>query len=304
MFRGAVQIIGGIPGRYLDPFRVADSQPEGFHGYILIAPETDRRSWDILLLVGRTVTGAARVDQNHREPVDVADVRERLARLRDRSRVFLFEAAEARLRLFEQTLHVVPALKFHVDSLSRKQMVRLIKDVPGTRFVAERVVDQPLFPLLEFLEIRSPDQQIEFELRFRKGLLILYRMDGQTSEGEQISLPLEVHSERSEKPKEGRGEEEANEPKGAGGVVAELRARFNEVAAACMKKGIPLAEEQGSDLFDRIPEIVRGVTPLRRPRFRRVALELLGQFYSERYEELKDAGLVEKVEACYRELKG
>jgi hypothetical protein len=294
MIRGSVQIIGGIPGRYLDPFRVAESQPEGFCGYIVITAETERRIWDILLLAGRSIIGAARVDENHREPTEVSDVKERFARLRDRTRVFLFEAAEPRLRLFEQTLRIVPVLKFHVDSLTRKQMVRLIKDVPGTQFVAERVVSQSVFPLIELLELRSPDQQIEFELRFRKGLLILYRMDGQTSGGEQIPLSLEQPAANAEGV-EGAGRE---------GIVADLCARFNEVSGACLKKGLPLSPESGSEIFARIPEIVRSATPFRRPRFRRTALELLGQFYSERFEELKSLGLVEKVESCYRELKG
>jgi hypothetical protein len=118
MIKGAVELITGVPGRFVDPFHLASSQSDSFAGYILIAYATIERVWDLLLLQGRTVAEAARITAHatpadrqgdgllERRQVEPSDVESRFgtAALRDRSRVYLFEATALQVDPFVKTL--------------------------------------------------------------------------------------------------------------------------------------------------------------------------------------------------------
>ena len=297
MIKGATQLIAGIPGRYLDPFHLAESQPADFCGYSVIAYNTDRRVWDLLVLRGRAITESARIDGEERKAMEPKEVEERFntAGLRDRSRIYLFEASAPLLDPFVRTLGRTPVLKVQVDPLSRSQLIRLIKSVPGDRFVAERFVLQPGLPMLEFLEIKSPEQQIHFELRFRKGFLMLYRTgSGEEEAGAQLHLGLDD-----------KNKAETEHTRGKIPALAEFARKFGVEAAACLKKKgeglLPLGPS--AVLFEQIPIVVKAAGAFKRSRLRRAALEMTGELYSEKYEELKKEDLLAKVEECYRQLK-
>ncbi len=290
MIKGATLLINGIPGNYLDPFRVADSQPAAFSGYVLIAYGIDHRTWDALFLQGKAISEGARIDEQERRPVEPKDVEDKFASLRERSRVYLFEAALPVLDPFTRTLRSAPALKVQVDPLSREQLVRLIRNIPSPHLLAERHVMQLAYPLYEFLEIKSPHQPVEFQMRFRKGVLMLYRLEQSGEDGPQLQLEL--------------GEEVESGPDVP--ALEGFARKLGVEAAACLRKrgeGLLPLEARGS-IFDRIPEVVRAAGTFRRSRLRRAARDLLGELYSEKYRELKEAGLIPRVEECYRQLKG
>ncbi len=148
---------------------------------------------------------------------------------------------------------------------------------------------QQAYPLYEFLEIKSPQQPIDFQMRFRKGILMLYRMEQACEDGPQLQLGLE------------EAETEATLP-----ALEEFARKLGvEAAASLRKRGeglLPL--EPRESIFDKIPEVVRAAGTFRRSRLRRTARDLLGELYSEKYQQLKEAGLVPKIEACYRQLNG
>jgi hypothetical protein len=121
-------------------------------------------------------------------------------------------------------------------------------------------------------------------------------MDDQNPSGEQIALPLGQAGVN--------GAARPDAPR-VSGLLVEFCARFSELASSFQKSSLnPTTPVAGSDVFARIPALVKTASPFKRPRFRRAALEMLGQLYSEKYEELKQQGLEGKVEECYRELKG
>lgn len=289
MIKGATLLINGIPGRFVDPFRLADSQSASFSGYVLIAYGIDRRTWDALFLEGKAVSQAARIDEQERRPIEPKDVEERFDSLRERSQVFLFEAAPPVLDPFTRTLRSVPALKVQVDPLSREQLVRLIRNIPSPRLLAERHLMHE-YPRYEFLEIKSPHQPIEFQMRFRKGLLMLYRMEQTAEEGPQLQLGLED-----------AGTETSTVP-----ALVEFARKLGVEAAACLRKNgeglLPL--EPVESIFEKIPAVVKAAGTFRRGRLRRTARDLLGELYSEKHQQLKEAGLIPRVEACYRQLNG
>ncbi len=290
MIKGATLLINGIPGRFVDPLRLADSQSPSFSGYVLIAHAIDRRTWDALFLQGKAVFEAARIDEQERRPVEPNDVEDRFSSLRERSKVFLFEAAPVVVDPFTRTLRSVPALKVQVDPLSREQLVRLIRNIPSPRLLAERHLVQQSYPLYEFVEIKSPHQPIEFQMRFRKGVLMLYRMEQPVEEGPQLQLGLED-----------AGSESAAVP-----ALVEFARKLGVEAAACLRKNgeglLPL--EPVESVFEKIPVVVKAAGTFRRGRLRRTARDLLGELYSEKYQQLKEVGLIPRVEACYRQLNG
>lgn len=295
MLSGSKQIIAGIPGSFLDPFHLAQSQPERFAGYVVIAYETERPVWDVLTFQGRSITATARIDNTCRVPVEEGDIQERfsLKGMRERARVFLFEGVLFQIDAFARTLHSPPVLKIQVDPLSRKQIIRLIRNAPGSRFIAERLIIQPPMPQMEFLEIKSPDQEIEFQMRFRHGLLLLYRQDARTSDGAQIALALD----ESEKPEGG------DTP----GVERELARRLHdELAPVVRGKALAIlheCERSPAGVFRLAPRIVHASSILKRLKIRKAALAVVGDFYNKHYEELKNGGLVQNVEECYESLK-
>ena len=288
MIKGATLLVNGIPGRFVDPIHLAESQCATFSGYVLIAYAIDRRTWDALFLHGKAVTEAARIDEQERRPVEPKDVEDKFGTLRDRSKVFLFEAAPPVLDPFTRTLRSVPALKVQVDPLSREQLVRLIRNISTPHLLAERQSMQAAYPVYEFLEIKSPHQPIEFQMRFRKGVLMLYRLD-QGGEGPQLQFDLEDVEKEKTLP-----------------ALVEFARKMGIEAAACLRKRgeglLPL--EPAESMFDRIPLVVKAAGTFKRARLRRTARDLLGQLYSGRYEELKEAGLIPRVEDCYRQLNG
>jgi hypothetical protein len=194
---------------------------------------------------------------------------------------------------FLRTLSAVPTLKVQVDPLSREQLIRLIRTSQAPSIIAERSVLQPLFPLYEFLEIKSPHQPIEFQMRFRKGLLLLYSLEAQAATGAQLGLGLEPTQKA-----EGSGENAGSR------FLAGFCQKFAEVAAGVMGKNNVLAPGSEMEIFARIPEVVRSASAFRRSRLRRKTIALLNELYNDKYEELKAAKLLGQVEECYRQLKG
>jgi hypothetical protein len=194
----------------------------------------------------------------------------------------------------------VPTLKVQVDPLSREQLIRLIRTSQATSIIAERSVMQPMYPLYEFLEIKSPHQPIEFQMRFRKGLLLLYSLEVQTENGAQLGLGFPDTS--------GAGEKAVGEVGDT--LLAPFWQKFVTEAAEYVKRKEVLAEGdrllRGGDLariFALIPGIIGDVGPFRRPRLRKKVVSLLSEFYSEEYNALKERSLLPALEACHRELK-
>jgi hypothetical protein len=302
MIKGAVELITGVPGRFIDPFHLASSQVDSFLGYVLVAYSTQERVWDLLFLQGRTVSEGARITEHappadrqgdgllERRQVEPSDIESRFATsaLRERSRLYLFEATALQVDPFIKTLRSVPALKVQVDPLSREQLVRLVRNLNAPRLIAERALLHGALPCFEFLEIKSPQQPVEFQMRFRKGMLLLYTPDEGRGVGAQLALGLEPESAQS-------GELPP--------ILQSFLRQFNEATTGILSRKEFLPRERERDLFLWIPQMVKSASAFRRGRLRRKVLGVLNEFYSDRYEELKEAKLLPQIEICYRELK-
>lgn len=184
MINGATQIIGGVPGRHLDPLLLAQSQARDSVGFIMITYERQptqedlrpSRFYDLLFFRGPEIFECARLNQDLRFQLHHEVVIQTFKDLgRDeRTRVFLFLASDELLHRFRSTFYYEPCLKVQVEALSKKQVVTLLKSTACRRGIIECNEFTDLAPSLDLSEISSPEDIIQYRPKFKHGRILLY----------------------------------------------------------------------------------------------------------------------------------
>jgi hypothetical protein len=181
LIKGAIEILGEIPAIYLNPFLVAESQQEAMLGYIVIGynPGHALKSYDLLFLRGTEIFECVTLDDSRRERTDMGAARARFksSAQQDGTLVYLFRAEPLLMQQFITTVHTQPALKVRVESLSRRQIPRILRSVNCTRALVERNDFSQKLPAVEFLEMNPQSGAPEFHMGFTRGGFLLYDYD-------------------------------------------------------------------------------------------------------------------------------
>jgi hypothetical protein len=177
MLNGATQIIGGISGMHIDPLLLAQSQDGDAVGYIVVAHEAPRNTFDVLFIHGPTIVECARMTPDSRFPVDVDTVRSTFFEHRRTSKIFLFLCAAHEIERYMATLHAEPCLKVHVNAISRRQIRSLIKATGCRNGILERNIFQMQPPRIELVEIDPQGALPQFKTGLKSGRLLLYDLE-------------------------------------------------------------------------------------------------------------------------------
>ena len=174
VINGATQIIGNVPGQYLNPLLVAESQTEAHSGYIVVIYNIEPKQYDLLFLQGRAITHCARMNKDLRFFIDQHVVTSTFREHHKESLISLFTCDDESIRRFVATFHSEPCLKVHVDALSKPQILALVKSTGCTQGIIERNDFSAQLPTIELKEIVSSTQLPQFKAGFSRGRLLVY----------------------------------------------------------------------------------------------------------------------------------
>lgn len=174
MINGATQIIGNIPGQYLNPLLVAESQSAEHSGFIVVTYNLDSKHYDLLFLNGRAIIHCARMNKDLRFFIDQQVVTSTFRDHHKESCVSLFTCDSGAIRRFIATFHSEPCLKVHVDTLSKPQILALVKSTGCTRGIIERNDFSDMLPAIELYDIHAPGRLPAFKAGMSHGRLLVY----------------------------------------------------------------------------------------------------------------------------------
>lgn len=189
---------------HIDPLLLAQSQDGDAVGYIVVAHEAPRNTFDILFIHGPTIVECARMTPDSRFPVDVDTVKSTFFEHRRTSKILLFLCAPHEIERFMATLHAEPCLKVHVNAISRRQIRSLIKATGCRNGILERNIFQMQPPRIELVEIDPQGALPQFKTGLKSGRLLLY--DLEKTEGSRVKGPVaNLIQDRSLKPPRKKG---------------------------------------------------------------------------------------------------
>ena len=193
MINDATQIIAGVPGQNLDPLFLAKSQTMESAGFIMIAydllrEETQgsvnsnfigKRFYDLLFFKYSTVYECARLNQDLRFIIsgDTALKTFETHRNNAPTLVYLFQAPEEAILRFRSTFYYEPCLKVQIGSLSKKQIITLLRTSRCRRGIVECNQFTGSTPEIHLTEIQSEEQLLAFNPILKHGRLLLYDID-------------------------------------------------------------------------------------------------------------------------------
>ena len=133
MINGAVEIIGGVPGKHLDPLLLAQSQTTDSINLMVIAyemsnPIVKEKFFDLLFLRGSNIFDCARMNQDLRFRLQVEKV---IATFKSRSSdegtmIHFYKASQESMEQFRSTFYYEPCLKIQLESLTKKSVQKLL----------------------------------------------------------------------------------------------------------------------------------------------------------------------------------
>lgn len=187
MVNGATQLLGGVPGRNLDPVLLVKSQSASSTGFILITydqqpvrtPPACGSFFDVYFFRGPVVFECARLNQDLRFAVSITTALRTFAEHREGNgtTVNLYAADEAIMRRFRSTFYFEPCLKVQIEALTKRQIALLL----GSSRCRHGIVECNEFtggqPRIHLVEIESPEQLAEFRPTLRHGRLLLYDIE-------------------------------------------------------------------------------------------------------------------------------
>jgi hypothetical protein len=174
VINGATQIIGNVPGQYLNPLLVAESQTMAHAGYVVVSYSIEPKQYDLLFLQGRAITHCARMNKDLRFFVDQHVVTTTFRDHYNESHVFLFTSDDESIHRFIATFHSEPCLKVHVDALSKPQILALIKSTGCSQGIIERNDFSNVLPTIELNQIESTKKLPLFKTGLSHGRLLVY----------------------------------------------------------------------------------------------------------------------------------
>jgi hypothetical protein len=179
MINGAIQIVGRVPGQFLDPLLLAQSQLHGTTGYVLVAYAGNAGFYDLLFFRGSTISDCCRMNANFRFMVTRSEVQrafETHRQARD-TLVSLYEASPELTSRFLSTFHYQPCLKLKLDPMSRKQISKILPFSGCSRGIIERNDFNAATPSISLTEFDSAEALAGFQPDFRHGTLLLYDIE-------------------------------------------------------------------------------------------------------------------------------
>ena len=203
MINGAQQIIGNVPGHYLNPFLVAESQSSDHTGYIVVIYNLEPMQYDLLFLQGRAITHCARMNKDLRFFIDQHVVTSTFRDHYKDSFVSLFTCDDTSIQRFIATFHSEPCLKVHVDALSKPQILALIRSTGCTQGIIERNDFSEMLPIIELKEIDSAKKLPLFKTRLEHGRLLVYDLikNQEINSHRFAAQPFALHSPAGHKRK-------------------------------------------------------------------------------------------------------
>ena len=173
-----MEILGEIPAIYLNPFLVAESQQEAMLGYIVIGHQSAQasRSYDLLFMRGSQIYECITLDDVRRERTDIVAARARFKSSvqQDGTLIYLFRAEALLMEQFISTVYTQPAFKVRIETLSKKQVLKILRSATCRRALVERNDFTQKLPSIEFREIDPRSDALEFQLGFKHGGFLLY----------------------------------------------------------------------------------------------------------------------------------
>jgi len=187
MINGATKIIANVPGKYLDPFLLVQSQVSDSVGYVVIAyqstgPEASvlsSRFFDLLFFRGPAIFEFIRMNQDLRFYVDPERIREtfRSSGKDESRRISLFLTTEATVHCFQSTIHYEPCLKIPVRAISSKRITALLQNAGCHRGIIECNDFTQELPLLELIDVKSAEDISRYRPIYKNGNMILYNTE-------------------------------------------------------------------------------------------------------------------------------
>ena len=184
MINGAVEIIAGVPGKNLDPLLLARSQTPDSISLMLIAYETslnhvEDRCYDLLFLRGQQIYDCARMTGNlrFRLPVEkiVANFKSRYCD--EGTRIHLFKVPNDSIEQFRSTFYYSPSLKIRLESLTKKQIQKLLNNTDCGHGIVEHDDYVQRVPKITLMEYHSLQELTAYVPPSLKGQLYLYDIE-------------------------------------------------------------------------------------------------------------------------------
>ncbi|MBI5021786.1 MAG: hypothetical protein HZB59_10130 [Ignavibacteriales bacterium] len=185
MINGAEEIIGGVPGQHLDPMLLAQSQTKESIGFIMISYSLDqdsvqnRKFYDLLFLKGPTIYECARLNQDLRFKLNIDTALQTFKEKREgnNTQVYLYRAPEEIIHRFRSTFYYEPCLKVHIEALTKKQIIGLLKTSRCQQGIIECNEFTRPKPDIHLVEIHSSDELLNFQPTLKHGRLLLYDIE-------------------------------------------------------------------------------------------------------------------------------
>jgi hypothetical protein len=179
MINGAIQILGGVPGRFLDPLVLAESQLEETIGYVLVVYPGNGGFYDLLFFHGSTVSHYCRLNAYFRFMVNRSAIEKAFETHRQAGNtlVSLYEASPDLTGRFLLTFRYQPCLKLKLEPLSRKQLSKVLQFSACSRGIMERNDFSAAPPSISLLEFDSTEALASYQFDSSRGMLLLYDIE-------------------------------------------------------------------------------------------------------------------------------
>ena len=187
MINGALQIIGDVPGKHLDPLLLAQSQWNDSLGFMMIAyskpsPNQDTTAspfYDLFFLRGSHIYECARMncDLRFQLHLEVALQTFKQSGREDSTRVYLFAAAGEIVDRFRSTFIYEPCLKVQLEGLSKKQIHALLTGTKCKKGIIECNEFIQILPSLDLKDVASIDDLAQYSPPFKHGRILLYDIE-------------------------------------------------------------------------------------------------------------------------------
>lgn len=187
MINGALQIIGDVPGKHLDPLLLAQSQWNDSLGFMMIAyskpsPNPDATAspfYDLFFLRGSHIYECARMncDLRFQLHLEVALQTFKDSGREDSTRVYLFAAAGEILDRFHSTFVYEPCLKVQLEGLSKKQIHALLTGTKCKKGIIECNEFIQILPSLDLKDVASIEDLAQYGPPFKHGRILLYDIE-------------------------------------------------------------------------------------------------------------------------------
>ena len=179
MINGAEEIISGVPGKHLDPLLLAQSQTTDSINLMVIAYDIKERFFDLLFLRGSKIYDCARMNQDIRFRLQVEKI---ISMFKSRSIdegtcIHFYKASQDQIEQFRSTFYYEPCLKIQLESLTKKNIQKLLSGSTCRNGIIECNDFSQSIPKIDLTTIHSNQEILSFVPSSMKGRLLLYDID-------------------------------------------------------------------------------------------------------------------------------